>query len=57
MIKKYTDLKNEPFLLKPSEIEKLWSSSRFDKYFPKNDNDYEKACNKALKQIEKWIFS
>ena len=36
MIKKYTDLKNEPFLLKPAGIEKLWGGTRLNDDFSKN---------------------
>lgn len=36
MTNKYTDLKNEPFLLKPSGIEKLWGGSRLNDDFSKN---------------------
>ena len=32
----HTDLKNEPFLLKPAGIEKLWGGSRLNDDFSKN---------------------
>ena len=36
MINRHTDLKNEPFLLKPAGIEKLWGGSRLNDDFSKN---------------------
>ena len=38
MTSKYSDLKNEPFLLKPVGIEKLWGGSRLNDDFSKNIN-------------------
>ena len=36
MTNKHLDLKNEPFLLKPAGIEKLWGGSRLNDDFSKN---------------------
>ena len=36
MTNKHSDLKNEPFLLKPAGIEKLWGGSRLIDDFSKN---------------------